>query len=180
MSDNQGPNLSEWLWSFINEDLESSPPKFTRQQRYMLSEIANALENQGDSTSEKVSPTPPNSGKRWDEEEEALVKELYTNGKKVFEIAKEVGRTTTGVLSRVEKMGLDTNPEIAATRANQVNSEESGMEVAVDIQPTLAPPTRLQGHIKWFNHANGYGFIEWAGEDLFVHQDVNQNHLARC
>lgn len=35
---------------------------------------------------------------------------------------------------------------------------------------------RLEGTVKWFNDTKGYGFIQAAGKDYFVHQsDIRMN-----
>ena len=49
---------------------------------------------------------PENAGKPWSKDEEERLKELYNSGLSKKDIAKELGRTTGSISSRLNKLGL--------------------------------------------------------------------------
>lgn len=49
---------------------------------------------------------PENAGKPWSDELDQRLKEAYNGGVSVKEIAKEMGRTTGSISSRLVKLGL--------------------------------------------------------------------------
>ena len=53
--------------------------------------------------------------------------------------------------------------------AHRLKAFTSGLIETAGKNTGLATVSRADGHVKWFSDLRGYGFIESAGEDFFVH-----------
>lgn len=59
---------------------------------------------------------PENAGKRWTDEDEDLLKQLYQNGTSKVEICKRLKRSVTGIAARLVHLGVIDNRDIFRDR----------------------------------------------------------------
>lgn len=57
-------------------------------------------------TKTRKNTLPENAGKPWSKDEEVCLRDLHNNGLSKKEIAKELGRTTGSISSRLIRLGL--------------------------------------------------------------------------
>jgi len=66
---------------------------------------------------------PPNAGKPWDDEQNALIRTLFLMGRSAREIAEEMGRTRFGIEQRLIFLGLISQSGLVPPSEKERNSQ---------------------------------------------------------